>query len=439
MSKAAEIMEKPPIITASFLVLGNVLGVGALALPIKTGLAGFVPALIGIISIWAVMLITAWVIAYRIGDREHFDIPSFYHQEVGNIGKWVAIACNLLLLYGVLVAYLSGVSTIISSLFNLPVPEWVVTVIYFCLTSGLVLFGMKALRKGNLLVIVAIWMTFALLVFSGSKDFTVKTLLSTYDWGMIPVGLPIVVSAFHFHNIIPTVCRALKHDQKATRKAIFLGVFLGLVINLIWVVIVLGSLPENGAGKDTIVYADSHNWPANIPMWEILHSELFKISGAVFALLAVTASYMANGAGLYGFVKDLTHTYFNNSSKWLVGILSFAPPLIITLIYPNIFLVALTLVGGVGESILFVALPGFILIRLARGKSKLLVALGAVIFLIGTFVTVYVIGEKCGLIVSKSQSESVSEQKDSLQKKAPVELPDANLSTRKPSGNGNSR
>ncbi len=389
--------DKLPMISASFLVLGNVLGVGVLALPVKTGLSGFVPALCGILLVWTMMLVSAWIIAYRIGNRKHFDIPSFYHQEIGSIGKWLAIACNLILLYGVLVAYLSGISKIIVNIFNIPIPQGVIVVFYFVLVTSLVMFGMGILRKGNMLVILGIWVTFAIMVFTGIKDFNHKLLFNTYDWEFVPLGLPVVVSAFHFHNIIPTVCRAMRHDQKATRKAIFIGVFLGLIINLVWVVIVLGTLPESNLGVDNIYTANTQNWPANIPMSDMLHSETFKFAGLLFALLAVTASYMANGTGLFGFVRDLTHVYFKTSNKALAGALAFIPPLVIALIYPDIFLVALTIVGGIGETILFAVLPGFILIRLSWRKSKSLTTVGVLMFLLGSFITIFVLCQQTGI------------------------------------------
>ena len=73
-----------PVITVSFIVLGNCLGVGVLALPIKYGLAGFVPALIGICSTWFIMMMSAFVIAYRISQarRDSFDIPSFFGEDL---------------------------------------------------------------------------------------------------------------------------------------------------------------------------------------------------------------------------------------------------------------------------------------------------------------------------------------------------------------------
>ncbi|HPJ71337.1 MAG TPA: aromatic amino acid transport family protein, partial [bacterium] len=159
-----------PIISVSFLVLGNCLGVGVLALPVKYGLAGFVPALAGIVLAWAVMLASAFIIAQKIGEARNdtFDIPWFYGRELGPAGKWLAIACNLVLLYGVLTAYLSGMATMVDHLFRLPVSKPAVTVLYFAVTTALVLFGGGIYRKGNVLVIVSVWICFALLVGSGS-------------------------------------------------------------------------------------------------------------------------------------------------------------------------------------------------------------------------------------------------------------------------------
>ena len=323
-----EVKGQLPVITTSFLVMGNVLGVGVLALPIKCGLSGFVPALIAIVLVWAVMLISAWVIAYKINieKSDSFDIPSFYGNSLGKAGKWVAIACNLILLYGVLVAYLGGISTMVSSMVkssfpDLPISKSLITVVYFSILTTMILFGMEALRKGNMIVVAVIWISFFGLVLTGVSQFDAEKLAYT-DWKLMVVGLPVAVSAFHFHNIIPTVSRALKHDVVACRKAIFVGVFLGLLINLIWVTVVMGTMAESGYGlsKDTIEEAYWHGLPATVPMADILKSRLFTMFAAVFAVFSVTASYMANGAGLFGFIRDMTVTYLKKDSRFSGGV-----------------------------------------------------------------------------------------------------------------------
>lgn len=390
------------IFTSSLLVLGNVLGVGVLALPITAGLGGFIPAVIGTIVIWLFMLFAAWLIASKINPNEkNFDLPSFYKEELGTTAKWIAIICNLIILYGVLVAYLSGFSSMLAGLFPaLAKFKSLIIIIYFIIVIGLILYGIKALRKGMVYLMIALWICFILMVISGSQKMEPKFLLFT-DWKYIPIVLPIAVSAFHFHNIIPTVYNSLNHNKKATYKAIFIGVLIGLFVNLVWVILVLGTLPENGAGVTSIVYANVHSYTANVPMSAVLQSKVFSIAGLIFACLAITSSFMTNGAGLFGFINDICYHYLKNNNKMLVGCIAFLPPLIVTLVYPNLFLKALSIVGGVGEDILFGILPAIIILKIAKHFPKhkaSLRAIGYVMFFVCLFVLIFVLGQKFDLI-----------------------------------------
>ena len=75
----------------------------------------------------------------------------------------------------------------------------------------------------------------------------------------------------------------------------------------------------------------------------------------------------------------------------------FCSALAITLIYPHIFLAALDIVGGIGETILFVILPGLILVKMNRGRFKSLTVSGYIIASIGTFILFFVIFQKLGI------------------------------------------
>lgn len=394
--------KKLPLITTSFLVLGNCLGVGVLALPIKSGLAGYIPSFIGIGVVWLIMLFAAWIIAYRLSPtKKNFDIPSFFQQELGITGRWIAIICNLILLYGILVAYLSGISTMLSAIFARAANhQTLIIFIYFFIVTGLIIYGANVLRRGNTVLIAILWLCFAVMILTGNSVFKPKLLLYQ-DWWLLPTTLPIAVSAFHFHNIIPTVSRMLEYDAAATRKALFLGVFLGLIINMTWVTLVLGSLPAIGPGPASIVYANAQNLTANIPMGQLLQSSEFDMAGIIFAVISVTCSFVANGTGLYGFMRDLTTNYLKTDNRWVVGALSYLPPLAVTLIYPKLFLKAISIVGGIGETILFGILPAVILIRLAKGRSPLLVWIGYAMLIISTFIFLYVAIVELGFVDMK--------------------------------------
>jgi len=385
------------IFLSSLLVAGNLIGLGILALPIKMGLSGFLPSLFDILLICTIMLISAFVIAIRLApDKKNFDIPSFFHQELGTIGRWLAIICNLILLYGVLVAYLSVIASMLLLLLPIKISHIWVTIAYFFIVTSLIMFGRDILKRGNAILLASIFICFLILVQSSTADFN-PHLLTYVNWKFLPLGLPVAVFAFHFHNIIPTIANYVNHDTKATCKAIIIGVIIGLVMNLIWTLIVLGSLLPK-AGVDSILDTFVHGLPATIPLTHLLHSGVFTTTALIFPLLTVSAAYVANGTGLFGFIKDMTYTYLKTENNLLIGCLAFIPPLVIAIIYPQIFLSAIDIVGGVGETILFIVLPGIILTRMAYKKSSILSFIGYLMVGIGLFIFLFLLSQKIGLV-----------------------------------------
>lgn len=358
------------IFMSSLLVFGNILGVGVLALPIAAGLGGFVPAILGVIGVWLVMLFSAWLIVHRIDSNQHHDVPSFYKRELGGTAKWLAILCNLIILYGVLVAYITGISTMLASLFPVIASyKYVIMVVYFCIGISLVAFGVKILKKSISFVISMICISFFIMIAASFKQFHTGY-LSYSSWKYLPVCLPLAVSAFHFHNIIPTVSKSLSFDKKATCKAILLGVCMGLLINLIWVTVVLAVIPEAGSGVDTIVFANGHGVTANVPLSHLLQTKVFTIFSLIFGFFAVTSSFMTNGAGLWGYIDDLLFTYCKKNSPVLVAAISFFPVILIAIVYPSIFIKALSIVGGLGEDILFGILPAIVIFKISKNHPK---------------------------------------------------------------------
>ena len=147
--------------------------------------------------------------------------------------------------------------------------------------------------------------------------------------------------------------------------------FIGVIMNIIWVLVVLAALPTNTQQPDSILTAFTHNLPATVPLSNELHSAFLTVAALVFALLAVTSSFMANGTGLLGFMRDLSNTYLRTENKKIIAMASFGPPLLISLIYPNVFLKAIGVVGGIGETVLFGILPALTLLKYKTADSKI--------------------------------------------------------------------
>lgn len=377
---------KVPFIPMTLLITGNVLGVGILALPIKMGLSGFLPTIAAIIIIWGMMCYTSLIIAKRIknkGEETTFDIPSFFHDYLGHTGRWIATIANLILLIGVLTAYLSMISMMFSALFptSLSTGQWVI--LYFFFANSLILFGMTILKESTYIIIFLLVICFIILIYFAAPEFQ-PSRLSYVNWPFFSAGLPIIVSAFHFHNIVPTVVRQLQYDYKLIKRSILLGTGMGLIMNITWVAIVIGGLPMLTHSHVSILYAVHHGEPATVPLSCALNCKTFTYVGAIFALLSVTASYMANGTGLLGFMNDLCPTLLKIKNRYIIAALSFLPPLAIAFTHPYIFLKALSVVGGIGEIILFGILPAIIVLKSIR-RLNLFGVLVALAVLISSF------------------------------------------------------
>jgi len=397
------------VLTISFLVVGNLIGVGILALPINTGLAGLIPALGGMIVLGGAMFFTALVLAREAVEsrKENFNLPSLYQQYLGSAGKWVAIFANMLILYGLLVAYLTGGASILANLFHIPTEyNWLLTLIFFFIITWVALMNVGLILKYNSLIMICLLVFFILMVTMGESHVKIEHYAFS-DWGFLPATAPIIVTAFHFHNIIPTICTSLKWNFSLVWKTIFMGMLIGYAMNALWIQTALGVLPLDDSAT-SLLTSFHKNLPATVPMSQIIATPLFMIAALVFSLLAIMTSYLANSMGLMGFIQDMTENHLHIQSRKAVIGLTFIPPLAIALIWPEVFLQALNIVGGVGIVILFGILPCIIFLKKnAAGRKKILGVLMLLLFL-GCLVCE--IGQEAGLMQIKPEIEQWAPQ-----------------------------
>ena len=358
------------ILTVALLITGTTIGAGMLGLPIKTGLSGMFPSLISMIVMWGLMLVTTWILTTRIIESDHrtSDFPTLFQQELGTPGKWLSITGYLIIFYGLLVAYLSGASSILVNLIDLPLvkPAWVV--IFFIVATGIIMFGIDLVRKANVAIMTVLGISFVFLLIKTGQNLNPQHLIYT-DWHFVPSTLPIIVCAFAFHVIIPTVCRSLEWQPRSCRQALLIGTLLALVLNILWVFVVIGALPLAGQGQGNILAALHEGLPATVPLSMALHSKVITTAGMFFSLAAIITSYMGVGIAFMGFFRDMISSYGKKSKRFIEAGLTFGPPFIVALVYPNLFLKALDLVGGIGILLVFGLLPCLMVIKSKRKQA----------------------------------------------------------------------
>jgi tyrosine-specific transport protein len=343
-------------------ITGNLIGAGILGLPIKTGVAGFLPSLAGTFMISCAMFLTAMVLARESVSthQEVFHYPSMYRQYFGPFGKWAATAANLVILYGSLLVYITGATAIIIDFSHTGIPRELIILLFFIPVTAVTIINPKSLLKFNTFFVILLLVSFAGLVAMGERYVEAQR-LERVDWAMLPAALPIIVMAANFHSIIPTVCKQLKWNFRDITIAIFAGTLIGFIMNSIWIHTGIGVLPLSGQGG--IVHALDNNLPATVPLAEAIKTHLFTPVSIVFAIVAIVTSYISFGNTTMDFIDDIMTNHIKVKNRLLTVGLAFFPPLIIAIVYPDIFLNALDFVGGIGVVILFGIFPCVIALK----------------------------------------------------------------------------
>lgn len=339
------------------------IGAGILGLPIQTGLAGAFPTFIAMSIVWGMMLISAFFIAdiYLEGDSYDSDIPNMLERPLGLFGKIFGSCGYLLNAYGILIAYIAASGPVLKALFSADdMQEWFFSLCFLIPAVIATLAGQKIVTKANGLIMCLLFLSFGILLwFTFSHAKPVRWVFM--DWEYAPVCLPIILTAFVIHNLVPSICRYLNRDRKSIRKALFWGMMIPFIVNLLWTIGVIGAISLSG-GENSIEAAFKAGKPATVPLERISSSKLVAIAGMIFSISAIFTSFTAVGIGLKAFYKDLLKIPETKSGFFLSAMIVFLPPILIVFIYPDIFLKALDLVGGVAVSMVYGILPCLIII-----------------------------------------------------------------------------
>lgn len=369
----------------ALLITGNMVGAGILAMPIVAGIAGFYPSLLAIFLFCVSMLYTGFVLVGEINEakQESFNLPSLYGQHFGVSGKWLTSIANMIIFYGVLTSYLAGSTQLVMILFNInPSFEPYILLAIFVLLTSLAVSSIEIIERYNTFFMLILAIAFLSLIGLGIPEIQTSR-LSNVDWEYLPIAVPMIIAGFVFHYVVPSLCKA-SNWSKEIYKPILIGMTIALFMNITWLIVGIGVVPK--FGDVSLIDAYVTGVPVTVEMSKVLGSELFLVVASIFAIVAITTSFISIGMALKDFLKDIFLNSFNLQNRYLLFAVAFLPPLIISYLYADIFLKALSFVGGVGVVILFGILPSIIAYKRASSKSSRAISIVFIILFLVTLV-----------------------------------------------------
>lgn len=341
------------------LVAGTTIGAGMLALPIVTGIAGFIPSIALFIVYWLFMTFTAFLmLEVNLWMGEHANLITMARKTLGKGGAVCSWIVYLFLLYTLTTAYIAGSGPIFldffQALIGYPLPNWVGPIPLLTIFGYFVYKGTKSVDYINRILMIGLAMTYAIMTIFLLPHVN-ETLLDRMNWGSIWMAVSVVSTSFGFHIIIPTLTDYLKRDVEQLKRVIFIGSLIPLVVYCLWELLTLGVIPLQG--EQGLVAGYAQGLDGATLLGSLLAASQLSLIARSFSIFAIVTSFLGVSISLSDFLADGLHIRKTPKGRLILYLLTFVPPLLFTLIDPRAFLHALEYAGAFGVVVLLGILP----------------------------------------------------------------------------------
>ena len=353
------------------IITGTEIGAGILALPIISAKLGFGLASLIMLLAWIVMTYTAILIAdISINAPTGSSFTSLAKTHLGLVGSIITCVGFLLLLYAISIAYISAAVSSISYIFS-SINMSVSALLFVFIMAVFVVLGTHSVDWLNRILLTLKMVLLVFACFMLMRFLTFNNLYqSPSDWPVLFIAIPVIVTSFTSHVIIPTLSDYLEKNAKVLYRVIWIGSLIPLLLYFLWLIAILGVLPLNGAVSFNASIFQAHS-VSDANIGEVLKALGEKIPSFVnivvniFTDISVMTSFLSVSLALYHFNID---TYRLNRFKAkgvkivLAVALTFIIPLGFVLTNPNLFIRALSYVG-ICVSVVMIIIPSLMTLR----------------------------------------------------------------------------
>lgn len=344
---------KGSILGGILLITGSCIGAGMLALPILSGIAGFIPSMIMFFLAGLFMTSTGLML---VEATSWFDRPvnilSLLEHTLGTTGKVLGWLLYLFLFYALIVAYISGSGNHVGYVFHLP--DWVGSIFFVALFGWMVYLGTRPVDLMNRVLMVAKIGAYVCLI-AFAIEYIRPSMLEYAHPEYAFLALPVLVISFGFHNMVPSLYYYLGRDVRRVKLALLGGVTFVFVIYIIWQVVAIGTIPVHG--ENGLLYSYLHDQDAAQSIKLIIQNPYVGIFAQLLAFFAILTSFLTQSLSLVHFLRDGFKIEEKERENVGLCIAALGPPLIFSLMYPQLFFKALNFAGGICAVILFGIFP----------------------------------------------------------------------------------
>lgn len=361
--------DKPrSLLGGAMIIAGTTVGAGMFSLPVTGAGMWFSYAALMLVGVWFCMWMSGLLL---LETNLHFEpgasFDTLTRKTLGQFWRVLNGASIAFVLYILTYAYISGGGSIVNhaiSFSGVDLPPSAAALTFAVVLAVIVMISTKAVDRFTTIMIGGMVISFVLAI--GNLWLEIdpvklwqpdgEQVFSPYLWAAIPFGL----TSFGFHGNVPSLVKYYGHQPKQIVKAISFGTFFALVIYLGWMMATMGNL-DRSAFSD-IISAGGNMGVLVGALQSVVASDLMNSMLTLFANLAVASSFLGVTLGLFDYVADLFGFDDSRSGRMKTSLVTFVPPTIMGILFPNGFLVAIGF-AGLAATIWAVIVPALMAYR----------------------------------------------------------------------------
>ncbi len=358
---SAEQKKYPSIVGGAMIVAGTAVGAGMFSLPVVGAGMWFSYSVLMLIAVWFCMVMGGLLL---LEANLHYEtgvsFDSLTSRILGPFWRVVSGISVTFLLYILTYAYVSGGGSIVSHSFstiNLSVSNQVAAFIFSAVLAAIVIIGTKQVSRISTIMLGGMIITFVLATSNLLIDVEPAKLwmpdgkqeFAPFILAALPVGL----ASFGYQGVIPSLVKFYNKSAQHVVKAVLVGTGLALAIYIGWLTVTMGNI-QRSAFTDIIAQGGNIGALVGALASQASYNSLNQLL-TLFANLAVASSFLGVTLGLFDYLADL----FGFDDSWLgrikTGIITFAPPTLLGILYPNGFILAIgyaALAGAISVAII---------------------------------------------------------------------------------------
>ena len=342
---------------STLLVAGTMIGAGMLAMPLTSAGIGLTATVFLLIGLWAVLTFTAllFVELYQTADSDA-GIGTLAAQYFGKAGRIISTAVLIVFLYALIAAYVSGGGSLLMDLLpamgDKDTMNKIAVLVFTIFFGSFIVIGTHSVDKINRVLFFVMIATFILVLSLMLPNIKFDNLMTMpIDNALIISASPVFFTAFGFHGSIPSLNKYLDGNVKSLRIAILVGSGITLFAYFLWQLSTHGLLSQNEFLQ--ILREDATLNGLVKATLEITQSPIIANAVKTFSTLALVTSFLGVALGLLECIEDLLKQSFNiHAGRISLGLMTFIPPVLFSLFYPEGFILAL---GYAGQMFAFYA------------------------------------------------------------------------------------